>query len=317
MLGMSGDTGVKKYRFVSLEGCKMLGQGKHGRVYELNDEQIVKIYYDDTALDQIELERNNGKKAFVKGVPSCITFDTVETEQGYGIIFELAGGVPLGTYISEHPDELDILASKYSDLITSLHQAKADPADFSSAKDFYIDSYRSIPRKYFSEKEIDTLIKIIKSIPDSDSFVHNDLHTQNVMINRAKELMLIDMAEITRGNPIFDLGCTYMTMVFSPKLSKKLGKSITGLDKRQSKRVWDIMIRRYLHTDDKKRIAEYERICKYMRNLRLATLIATTSVFSPAAYRVCALWTKFFVLAHAQEYMNSFARLTSIIEESD
>jgi len=73
------------------------------------------------------------------------------------------------------------------------------------------------------------------------------------MINAEKELMLIDMAEITRGNPIFDLDCTYMTMVFSPKLSAKLGKSVTGLDKKQSKRVWDVMIRRYLHTDDNKK----------------------------------------------------------------
>lgn len=168
---------------------------------------------DDTAPAQIELERTNGKKAFVKGVPSCITFDTVETDQGYGIIFELAGGEQLGTYISEHPDELDTLAAKYSDLITCLHQAKANPDDFSSAKEFYINSYRSIPEKYFSVKEIETLIQIINAIPDSDSFIHNDLHTQNVMINEAKELMLIDMAEITRGHPIFDLGCTYMTMV--------------------------------------------------------------------------------------------------------
>ncbi|MBQ2528085.1 MAG: hypothetical protein II544_04965 [Spirochaetales bacterium] len=41
----------KEYRYISLDGCKMIGQGKHGRVYRLNDEQIVKIYYDDTALE--------------------------------------------------------------------------------------------------------------------------------------------------------------------------------------------------------------------------------------------------------------------------
>ena len=306
---MSNMTEEKKYRRVSLEGCKLLGQGKHGRVYELNDEQILKVYYDDTAFEQIELERRNGKKAFVQGVPSCITFDTVETDQGYGIVFELAGGEPLGTYISGHPDELENLAVKFADLITSLHHATADPEDFASAKDFYINSYRAIPEKYFSAGEIDTLIRIIESIPDSNSFVHNDLHTQNVMINSAKELMLIDMAEVTRGHPIFDLGCTYMTMVFSPKLSGKLGKSVMGLNKKQAKKVWDIMIRTYLHTEDRKKIREFEQLCKYIRNLRLTTLIANTSVFSPAAYRICALWTKFFVLAHTQKYIDSLKRL--------
>ena len=199
---MKKKTDEKNYRYVSLEGCKMLGQGKHGRVYELNDEQIIKIYYDETALSQIELERLNGKKAFVKGVPSCITFDTVRTEQGYGIIFEFAGGEPLGTYISKHPDETVGLAVKYADLMTCLHSAKAEREDFSWAKDFYISSYRSIPEKYFSAKEKAALIRIIRAIPDSDSFIHNDLHTQNVMINDKRELMLIDMAEITPDHSI-------------------------------------------------------------------------------------------------------------------
>jgi len=39
---------------------------------------------------------------------------------------------------------------------------------------------------------------------------------------------------------LFDLGCTYMSMVFSPKLSEKLGRSIMGLSKKQAKRTWDI-----------------------------------------------------------------------------
>ena len=41
----------------------------------------------------------------------------VETEQGYGIIFELAGGRLLGSYITEHPDELEVFAQKFADLI--------------------------------------------------------------------------------------------------------------------------------------------------------------------------------------------------------
>ncbi len=162
--------------------------------------------------------------------------------------------------------------------------------------------------KFFSPKEKEALIRIIDAIPDSDHFVHNDLHTQNVMINDKKELMLIDMAEITRGHAIFDLGCTYMTLVFSPKLSGKLGKEVTGMTKKQSKQVWDILIRSYCHSDPAK-IREMERICKYMRNMRLATLIARTSVFPAIAYRVCARWTKFFVIRHEKEYIRAFQNL--------
>ena len=298
-------------RYVSLDGCEMIGEGKHGRVYLLNDEQIIKVYYDGTASDQIELERRNGRSAFIQGVPSCITFDLVETDLGEGIVFELAGGKPLGTYISEHPEELEINAEKIADLITDLHRAKASPSEFDSAKNFYTESYRSIPEKYLSLREVEKLIRIINAVPDCDCFIHTDLHTQNIMINDKKELMLIDMAEITSGHPIFDLGSTYMTMVFSPKLSSKLGREITGLSKKQAKRVWDIVIRRYCKTEDKDKIARIERLCRYMCYMRLATLIARTSVFSKAAYMLCALWAKVFVLSQAERYMHAFSSLAT------
>lgn len=299
----------KQFRHVSLEGCKVIGQGKHGRVYQLNDEQIIKIYHDKTAQDEIERERRNGREAFVQRVPSCITFDMVETEQGYGIIFELAGGRPLGSYITEHPDELEVCAQKFADLIRRVHTAKARPDTFGSAKQYFINIYREIPERFLSRSDIETLVRIIEAIPDSFSLLHNDLHTQNVMIDREKNMMLIDMAEITYGHPIFDLGCTYMTMIFSPKLSRKLGKQIIGLSKKDARKVWDIMIRRYLCTEDEGKIREFEKLCKKMRNLRLATLIVTTSVFSEFAYRVCALWTKFFVIRHADAYIEAFRNL--------
>ncbi len=63
---------------------------------------------------------------------------------------------------------------------------------------------------------------------------------------------------------------------------------------------------------DRKRIASVERLCKYMRNLRLATLISRTSVFPAIAYRVCAMWTKFFVIAHAENYMKAFEEIDSV-----
>ena len=78
------------------------------------------------------------------------------------------------------------------------------------------------------------------------------------------------------------------------------------------------MLRHYLHTEDPEKIAKCERLLTYMRNLHLATLIATTSVFSGFAYRICALWTKFFVLAHAEAYIEAFQNANEIfgIQES-
>ena len=43
------------------------------------------------------------------------------------------------------------------------------------------------------------------AIPESDTVVHGDFHSKNVMI-RNGELVLVDMANLTTGHPLYDLG---------------------------------------------------------------------------------------------------------------
>ena len=74
---------VKKApRKISLEGCEVIGQGGHGKVYRLDEETIIKVYHDKSPLSLIEKEREYAKNAFVNGVPSAIAYDIVQTEEG-------------------------------------------------------------------------------------------------------------------------------------------------------------------------------------------------------------------------------------------
>lgn len=70
----------RRFRYVSLDGCKELGRGSHGITYRLNDEQLLKVYTDNSKLSTIEKERLSAKHAFLEGIPSGIAFDTVVTE---------------------------------------------------------------------------------------------------------------------------------------------------------------------------------------------------------------------------------------------
>ena len=91
----------KALRKVSLEGCEVIGQGGHGRVYRLDEETIIKIYHDNSPLSLIEKEREYAKNAFVNGLPSAIAYDVVQTEEGYGLVFELAGAKTISKAIME------------------------------------------------------------------------------------------------------------------------------------------------------------------------------------------------------------------------
>lgn len=283
----------RKFRYVSLEGCKVLGRGSHGITYRLNEEQILKVYTDNSKLSTIEKERLSAKHAFLEGIPSGIAFDTVVTEDGLGVIFEFINGETLGTYMSNHVDEFDELITRYVDLLKQFHSTKADVTKFRSSKEVFINNFRNLPDKLFNKKQIDSLIRIVSAIPDDDNFIHNDFHPQNIIRNEDGSLMIIDMADISYGNYIFDLGSLYTTLVFSASVSNKVCKNVTGLTSKQAKYLWKETVKKYLGTNDKKYIKKFEAKCAIVRNLSLTMLIATEStVWSPFVLKLGSLWAK-------------------------
>lgn len=67
----------KALREISVDGCEVIGAGGYGTVYRLDAETIVKVYH-HAGLDFIEKERELSKKAFLLGVPTAISFNTVK-----------------------------------------------------------------------------------------------------------------------------------------------------------------------------------------------------------------------------------------------
>ncbi len=296
-------------RFVSIKDLELLGEGRHGKVYKLNDEQIIKVYCDDSTLDMIERERRNGKMIFVKGVPAAITFDVVETEMGYGVVFELANGQTLGNYMAEHLNQLDELSEEFAEILHMLHSAKADETQCESIKEFYRNTFSKIEEKYLSNSDKEALIRIVDAIPDAKGFIHNDYHTQNVIINDKKEMYIIDVAEICYGHYIFDLGVTYMDICLCANLPGPICKNVTGLSNKAAKRVWKKFLSSYLHTDDEKKIKYIEMLCKNIQNLRLATLLAIKDYLPSIVFCIIAFWVKRVLIAKESKRIQEFHAL--------
>lgn len=72
----------KEYKFVSVKDCGLIGKGMHGSVYQLNDEQIIKVYHDKTSLDLIKREYELSRKAFVLGGSDCNHFRDCQDGDG-------------------------------------------------------------------------------------------------------------------------------------------------------------------------------------------------------------------------------------------
>jgi hypothetical protein len=65
-------------REVSIEGLKKISAGQNGDVYRLNDEQILKVYNPwSISIEKIRREKESAKRAFIRGIPTAISFDIV------------------------------------------------------------------------------------------------------------------------------------------------------------------------------------------------------------------------------------------------
>ncbi len=262
----------KALRKVSIEGCEAIGRGGHGKVYRLDDETIIKIYHDNSPLSLIEKEREYAKNAFVNGIPSAIAYDVVQTEEGYGLVFEMAGATTVSKYIMAHPDKLQEYAVKLGMLLKTLNTTEADPTLYGDIKQIYLNRAKKA-EKYFTDEENAKIVKMINSIPDGSGMIHGDFHTNNVMVQSDGELVLIDMADISRGNALFDIGGAFLTMYLSGTNNPEVTLQTIGIDYEMSKKVWGIMLSTYYGTTDPQKLELISKRCGAFALLRMATTL--------------------------------------------
>ena len=233
ILDVTGFTSIlnvkKALREISVEGKKILGQGGNGTVYRLDDETIVKVYSAEHSLEIIDRERAYAKAAFVAGIPTAIAFDTVKVGDRYGVIYEAMNSDTLGHAITNEPERRDEYIMKYAALAKQLHTTSITDGSVAALKDLLMKRADDPMLKEFcTQEEVDTLKDIVSSMKDCDTLVHGDLHPGNIMLNNG-ELMLIDMGELTRGVPIYDLASIYRDLLVGSKSDPETTERSIGI----------------------------------------------------------------------------------------
>lgn len=204
----------KALREISVDGCEKIGEGGFGIVYRIDDETIVKIYK-AAGTDTIKREMNYAKQAFIKGIPTAISYDMVKCGDRYGAVFELIKSDTLANAIMKEPERLDEYIEKYIALVKIVQSTDVSDIISVRANDLYRRVFGEI-KDYLTEDEYGELMRLFDAIPDRNTMVHSDLHARNVMVQDG-ELLLIDMDEIMCGHPIYDLCNLYFAYKDLPR----------------------------------------------------------------------------------------------------
>ena len=275
ILEMTGFTEMmtveKAYRVVSVEGCEEIGRGANGTIYRIDQDNVVKVYNNADALEDIQHEREVAKLALILGIPTAISYDVVRVGESYGSVFELLNASSFSKIIATEPEKLDWCVEEYVDMLKRIHSTLVPEGKLPDLKESFLD-YVDFLKGHLPDELLQKLRALIEAVPHDDHMVHGDYHTKNLELQN-DEVLLIDMDTLAIGNPIFELASMFNAFVGFSELDHEIIKDFQGFDYETSLKFWHKVLVSYLGTEDEAYIQSVEdkaRILGYTRLLRRA-----------------------------------------------
>ncbi|MBQ2679705.1 MAG: ATP-binding protein [Firmicutes bacterium] len=273
ILDMTGFTEIMKvekaYRVVSIEGCEEIGKGANGTIYRIDQDNVVKVYNNADALDEIQHEREVAKLALVLGIPTAISYDVVKVGNSYGSVFELLNARSFSKILAEEPEKLDWCVKEYVDMLKKIHSTLVPEGKLPDMKETVV-SWAEFMQDYLPEESGKKLLSLVEAVPHDDHMIHGDYHTKNLELQN-DEVLLIDMDTLAVGHPVFEFASMFNAFVGFSELDHNIIKEFQGFDFETASKFWRKSLAEYLSTNNENKIQEVEdkaSIIGYTRLIR-------------------------------------------------
>ena len=210
---MTGFTSIlnvrKRLREISVEGCEVIGRGAIGTVYRIDLDTIVKVYEVPDSIPMIENEQKRAKQAFLKGIPTAISYDVVRVGDKYGSVFEMLKATTYNDLLRSAPERKEEIVRAYAGLLRQVHAVTMSPGELPDMRDVYKD-YLERLSALLPEDLSARLHALFDAMPENLHAIHGDFHMKNIMLD-GEQPLLIDMETLSVGDPVFDLQGLYVT----------------------------------------------------------------------------------------------------------
>ncbi|MCF0174995.1 MAG: phosphotransferase [Bacteroidales bacterium] len=246
----------KAPRHIDITGCEVIGRGVNGTVYRLNQDQTAKVYNEKIPLVMIKQERKYAQAAFLSGLPTAISYDTVKCGNEFGIVFEMLNACTFAEKFHDHPENLEKYALIYANVLKHIHSTQADTKILPSAAEKYNGWVDKLDYLY-TEEERALMRKMLNALPNRTTTIHGDFHPKNIMLE-GEDPLLIDMADVSYGHPLFDFACTTLTHRLYPKLSSETTFFFMGVTAQEITKLWWLLLEHYFETSDRAKLEEID-----------------------------------------------------------
>ena len=274
ILHMTGFTEMmtveKAYRRISVDGCEAIGQGANGTVYRIDGDNVVKVYNNADALDDIQHEREVARLALVLGVPTAISYDVVRVDESYGSVFEMLDARSFSKILATQPEKMDWCVKEYVELLRRIHRTVVPEGKLPDMRQTAIGWARFV-QEYLPEEAGRKLMHLMRAVPKDNHMLHGDYHTKNIQLT-GDEVLLIDMDTLAVGHPIFELASMYNAFVgFGEYDDGATTDEFMGFDHSIAREFWKKSLAAYLGTTDEETLRDVEdkaRVVGYTRLIR-------------------------------------------------
>ncbi len=273
ILDMTGFTQMmqvdKAYRVVSIEGAEVIGQGANGTIYRIDRDNVVKVYNNPDALDEIQNEREVARLALILGIPTAISYDVVRVGESYGSVFELLNATSFSKILATEPERMGWCVEEYVEMLKKIHETIVPEGKLPDMKETVI-SWAEFMQDYLPEEYGSKLLKMVQDVPKDNHMIHGDYHTKNVELTE-NEVLLIDMDTLAVGHPVFELASMFNAFSGFFECNPEGILSFQGFDIDTAHTFWNRVLKAYLETDDEDKIRAVEdkaRIVGYTRLIR-------------------------------------------------
>lgn len=260
---------ITTYKQITISGCEIIGKGSKSTVYRYKSDKIVKIYENNDSLEVISLEQRLATKAYELGIPTPISFDLVKTEDKYGVMFELFQSKSLSELIVNDIKNIDKYIIEYVKLLKLIHNTKVEPNDIPNIKD-YVPVWVKGCEEVLDQESLNKINTLIDNIPDQLTMLHCDYHTNNVL-KQDDKIILIDMDCLSYGHPIFELVNMYFAFVGIVEVYPDNADKFLGMNKKTANLIWDRFLPHYFDTSNESELLELTdkiRLLTFVRILR-------------------------------------------------
>ncbi|HOF86389.1 MAG TPA: aminoglycoside phosphotransferase family protein [Treponemataceae bacterium] len=196
-----------------------IGIGRTAEVFEIDNEQILKLFYDGISAESVTGEYAISE-ALSRKIPNMPkVYELVTEGNRRGIVFQRIQGSHMARVMLKNPAAIPELVRKFSLLHKSILAVdlQGETLDLANVTDVI---ERCRESRQLTEQEEDIVERFLTA-SDTKQLCHGDFHPENVLVDSDGTLWIIDWITVVLCNGMFDIARTYYLLRYAQSPEKK------------------------------------------------------------------------------------------------